>query len=316
MLKPTDPAALAQLKHQDIPQGTEVYHASLSPQQEEVRRLIGVILNGGDTPSFAASMTEYVLASGDRVTAACHKAYRKVNQDCVAINIDDSAVTDIDGYGPKGDDVAHRLGSEMLFDDSAKAVYAVHMAVLKDSLYDYVGGACYAHVRIVRDPVTGEKMLEPSQAGDVRILVLDAQGEIVWQSDDENRASEFCREGKISEDQVLYHQERNVVTNSIGDRFAITSRPAVPLKPGYRVILGSDGIFDNLTTEEFLRDTASLNAQDIIRKMESVVYTRMQDRKKIAKETGKRSEALFYTDTYLSEPKADNLSLVVIDISA
>ena len=281
--------------------------------------MIGVILNGRKSPSFAASMVSYLLATGDRVTAASHKAFGKYpdNQDVIAMNFDkrnsnSSTVTGIDGYGGKGAKFADLLGNEMIFDDAAAAAHAVH----KIALPAKHGGACYAHARIVRNPATGKKILEPSQAGDVRILVLDTKNEVVWESPDENLASSLVKAKILTKDQALYDSSRNTVYSAVGtEEFTVTCHPKVELEPGFRVIIGSDGIFDNLTTNEFREKIAGLDAADIIREMETVVYHRMQNYEKIRKDTGDRSAVKTYTDGYRSSPKPDNLSIAVIDIS-
>lgn len=294
------------------PGGEALYHVALDAQQREIRTRLGVLLDGEKSSSLTTSMIFETLASGDKVTAACHKAFGHypMNEDAIAINIHGSAVTGIDGYGPDGTSIASAFGEAMLFDDLDAAVGTTTASIRPHSK----SGACFAHERITMDAASGTKVLEHAQAGDVHVIVLDAQGNLVWESADEDIASNLMRNGFLTPDEALYNQYKAVVTNSISNVCSITRSPSLPLLPGYRVIVASDGLFDNLTTDEFLGGIAGRDAPGIVAQTEALVIPRMQNAKAIRAATPDREAAGRYSDGYRSLPKRDNLSIAVIDI--
>lgn len=281
--------------------------------KETTRKLIGVLLDGEDSPTLGASTVVYTLQNGDRVTAACHKAYGHYpeNADLIAINLDDSAVTGIDGLQKDGSKIAWLLGKEMLFEDVDAAAANTFQDITP---YDKKSAAGFAQARIIQDK--NGKFLRPSQAGDIRIVVTDEQGNLVWESTDEDLATKMADQGTITHDQALYNRYRGVVTNCIGygQVPSVTHSPDIPLKPGYRVIVASDGLFDNLTTEEFLLRIKGKDAMGIIHMIETVVLPRMERFAEIIKATKDRATAGVFADDLRSEPKPDNISIGVIDI--
>lgn len=93
------------------------------------------------------------------------------------------------------------------------------------------GGACYLGVKVV------DNQLEIGQAGDVRLIILSPESKIVFQTVDENRPD-----------------QKHVVTNSVNaaeiEGHGRTTNYSFPLRPGYRVIAASDGLWDNFSSEE------------------------------------------------------------------
>lgn len=54
--------------------------------------------------------------------------------------------------------------------------------------------------------------------------------------------------GVLDEEEALEHPERNIVTNLIGDKhIRVESTSKIELLRGYSILVGSDGLFDNLT---------------------------------------------------------------------
>ncbi len=226
------------------------------------------------------------------------------------MNVHGSAVTGIDGYGSDGAIIASVLAKGLLFDDIDAATRQTTASIPAYSR----SGACFTHVRITLDATSGTKLLEFTQAGDVHVLVLDTQGTLVRESADEDLASSLVRAGAITEDEGLYHHGKAVVTNSIGGTYVPTRSPSIPLQPGYRVIVASDGVFDNLTTKEFLQAITGRDARNIIVRTEELVIPRMKDFRSIRDATPERAKARQYSDGYRSAPKPDNMSIAVIDI--
>lgn len=82
--------------------------------------------------------------------------------------------------------------------------------------------------------------------------------------------------GMLSEEEALHHEERHLVSNSIGiAEMSIEVGPALPLARRDTVLLASDGLFDNLRTDEIIERIRRGPLDKAAAKLESGISHRM-----------------------------------------
>lgn len=122
----------------------------------------------------------------------------------------------------------------------------------------------------------------------------------------------------LTEDAALYDSARAIVLNAIYPKQGtVKTYAAIPLQQGYRVLLFSDGIGDNLTDEELARlvPPHHVSAQDAFSLLSDITSKRMAEKDEIEAKTGDRSKVKTYSDGFRSKPKEDNRALVIMDIA-
>lgn len=87
--------------------------------------------------------------------------------------------------------------------------------------------------------------------GDSMILMVGSQGKVKWQTVSHSPVGFAVEAGMLDEQEAMHHAQRHIVSNVVGDNeMRIEIGPTIQLAPRDRVILGSDGLFDNLHIEE------------------------------------------------------------------
>lgn len=82
--------------------------------------------------------------------------------------------------------------------------------------------------------------------GDSRVYALD-DGTLSQITVDHSHVQELVDAGQITADQALVHPERNIITRAIGDEIPGCDAWLVPVRPGTRLIIASDGLMKALT---------------------------------------------------------------------
>lgn len=89
------------------------------------------------------------------------------------------------------------------------------------------------------------------QVGDSMALILGQRGAIKWKSRCHSPVGYAIDSGMLDERDAMHHDERHFVSNLVGTReMYIDVGPAVSLAPRDSIVLGSDGLFDNLHLDE------------------------------------------------------------------
>ncbi len=90
-------------------------------------------------------------------------------------------------------------------------------------------------------------IVRPYHAGDSMIMVLGGRGKLKWQAVLHSPVGYGVEAGLIDEDEALHHEHRHLVSNVVGTAdMHIAIGPPRRLAPQDTVLLGSDGLFDNL----------------------------------------------------------------------
>ncbi|HEY8543848.1 MAG TPA: protein phosphatase 2C domain-containing protein [Acidimicrobiales bacterium] len=184
---------------------------------------------------------------------------RAINQDWLVAEGDLAVVADGMG-GPGGGEIAARLAVETLREAFAadptatglvEAVRRANAAVWAhaEAHPDLAGmGTTIAAVARVTDG--GDDRLAVVNVGDSRAYLLQ-DGRLSRLTADHSLVADLVRAGALSEDEARTHPERHVLTLAVGVSPEVEPHTveAVPM-PGDRLLLCSDGLFNELTDEE------------------------------------------------------------------
>ncbi len=90
--------------------------------------------------------------------------------------------------------------------------------------------------------------------GDSSLLQVGQRGRIVQQTVAHSPVGFAEAAGMLTEEEALHHEERHFVSNTLGSsEMRIEVGPSLRLNRRDTVVLGSDGLFDNLRTEEIVQ---------------------------------------------------------------
>jgi serine/threonine protein phosphatase PrpC len=111
--------------------------------------------------------------------------------------------------------------------------------------------------------------VRPIHCGDSELLVTGQRGRVKLQTVSHSPTGYAMEAGLLDEAEALHHEERHVISNSVGtEEMRIEIGPPHPLAPRDTVVLGSDGLFDNLAAEEIV---ACVRAGPLERALETLV---------------------------------------------
>jgi serine/threonine protein phosphatase PrpC len=97
-------------------------------------------------------------------------------------------------------------------------------------------------------------ILRSFHAGDSTALVVGQRGALKHQTISHSPVGYALESGLIDEESAIDHEERHLVSNLIGDEeYRIEIGHHLHLAPYDTVILGSDGLFDNLTIPQIVQ---------------------------------------------------------------
>lgn len=112
-------------------------------------------------------------------------------------------------------------------------------------------GTTLAAVEITSDGKA--TVVRPYHVGDSEILVVGTKGKIKLQTVSHSPVGYGVQAGLIDEDEALVHADRHIVSNYIGSpEMHIAVGPLLRLARRDMVLLGSDGLFDNLASDEII----------------------------------------------------------------
>lgn len=219
---------------------------------------------------------------------------RKTNQDAI-VGRDDLALV-ADGMGaPPGGEIAAELAVSLVqaaftgasLDELRAAVRAANRAI-----WDRAGvgpdlegmGTTICGVGLTADE------LAIVHVGDSRAYLFRG-GELTRLTEDHSVTAELVRRGEVTEEEAREHPHHGVLTRALGVAPDVDLDASVqPVAPGDRVLVGSDGLFNEVTDDEL---ASFLTAAD-----------------------GLQSTADALVDHAVSHGGADNVSVVIAAISA
>jgi serine/threonine protein phosphatase PrpC len=106
--------------------------------------------------------------------------------------------------------------------------------------------------------------------------MVGQRGALKWRSTPHSPVGYAVESGLLEEADAMNHDERHVVSNLVGSRsMHIEIGPSRPLAPRDTVIIGSDGLFDNLHLAEVIERGKNGPPQDRITTMATLATQRM-----------------------------------------
>jgi serine/threonine protein phosphatase PrpC len=95
--------------------------------------------------------------------------------------------------------------------------------------------------------------LRPYHVGDSAILVLGQRGRIKLQTVPHSPTGYAVEAGLLDEEEALHHEERHLISNAVGTQdMRIEVGSPLRLSPRDTLLLGTDGLFDNLAMAEIV----------------------------------------------------------------
>ena len=112
-------------------------------------------------------------------------------------------------------------------------------------------------------------------AGDTEVLVTGQKGKVKYQTLAHSPVSYAIEAGFLDEEQAIMHEERHIVSNVLGyPDMHISIGAPVELAPRDTLLIGSDGIFDNLHKEEIIE----IIRKDTLKKCSSIFINMITER--------------------------------------
>lgn len=227
-------------------------------------------MNGVATPE-AALYLDCDMAAADRhpfgrgvgaVLSARAPDKDSANEDCAALipyTADSGVLVVADGVGgmPAGEE-ASRLAVESMRNALARA--RRDGGELREAVMNGIEEANRAVTALGVGAATTLAAVEiqgctarPYHVGDSMVLVTGQRGRLKLQTVSHSPVGYAIEAGLLDEQEAMHHEERHLVLNTIGSpdmRIEIGS--AVRLAPRDTLLLATDGVFDNLHTEEIV----------------------------------------------------------------
>ena len=189
------------------------------------------------------------------------------NEDAAAIvPVDDSTAVLIiaDGLGGAAlGEKASRVATEAIvaavsdFEEAGGAEAVLRTAILNgienaNAAVRELGNGGATTMAVVE--ITADTM-RPYHVGDSGILVTGGRGKVKLQTIAHSPVSYGVEAGLIDDSQALHHEDRHIVSNVIGmENMRIDIGPPLKFRARDTVLLASDGLFDNLYTEEIVEE--------------------------------------------------------------
>lgn len=97
-------------------------------------------------------------------------------------------------------------------------------------------------------------VLRMYHAGDATAMLFSNRGRIKATTVAHAPVAMAVELGVIPESEALHHEDRNLITNCVGSEdMKIEIGPPIKMAPRDTLIVGSDGLFDNMTTNEIVQ---------------------------------------------------------------
>jgi len=116
--------------------------------------------------------------------------------------------------------------------------------------------------------------------GDSVALVFGQRGKIKYQTIPHSPVGYAVEAGWLGEEEAMHHDERHVVSNVVGSgEMRIDVGPTLQLAARDTLVLGSDGLFDNLHMSEIIERARAGPLDDTMRELVALATARMIDPK-------------------------------------
>ncbi len=98
-----------------------------------------------------------------------------------------------------------------------------------------------------------DAVVQTYHVGDSQIVLTGQRGKVKFQTVSHSPVGYAVEAGVLDESEAIHHEDRHLVSNLVGDpQMRIEVGPPLPLATFDTLVLGSDGLFDNLHVSEIV----------------------------------------------------------------
>lgn len=245
------------------------------------------------------------LQSGEFAFSSCRGVrYKEVNEDRILIVPKFSLFSIIDGMGGPGDG---EKASEIFVEEFSR-IYAPTVTEMRNIQEDVShriqlecmtahSGICFVNFWIDED------ILNLCHVGDVKMLLVDGKGEIKFETKDHSLVNSWIDAGYISSEEAINHPQRHIITRALtGNEIPEMEVHQMSWAPGDRIVVATDGLWDNFTATEVLSIIQGLSPKEGVSSLMKKSCTKM-----FHLHSEKWDGVLL--------PKPDNISILIGDIT-
>lgn len=193
-----------------------------------------------------------------------YQAEGVVSEDSLLIKYEKSdiilAVSDGAGGHPKGEEASYLALDYFAKKKNITDIFSINdLESINDNILDMkVGAKCtLSAVQIC------ENYVNAFSIGDSEIMILDTKGNIIYENIPDSISSYRVEAGIIEQEESLDDPDRHIVTNFLGDKiFRFESTSKIELKRGYTIIVGTDGLFDNISHQEIVNSYKEMSFEN------------------------------------------------------
>jgi len=209
--------------------------------------------NSFDDPAVYNTEIGTVIAATDKGVG-----YKDTNEDRLVVVPGQQMFAVVDGMGgmPGGSNAADILAKTLKnVDGDKEAMETLHDKAAQKMESEGIteGGAVYQATHIT------ENELHAYQAGDARMIVYSPDGSIVFSTDPER---------------MMMGGLTNAVRGADAGR--VTTYPPYTLADGQRIAIASDGVWDNISPEEFVKLASTLSLEATVPQIGTLLKKQMQ----------------------------------------
>ncbi len=181
-----------------------------------------------------------------------NKDANRRNEDSLFLHADSKklifGVADGAGGHPRGDEAAFLVG-ETILENSQH--HDLHFANFFEQINDrIIGLKAGAYSTAVVASISGD-VLRTGSVGDSEIVYWNANSNEVYSNIPHSQVGYSIEAGVITQGDSLLDSDRSIVDNLLGETaFRMELSSKMELKKGHTILLGSDGLFDNLSHDE------------------------------------------------------------------
>lgn len=122
-----------------------------------------------------------------------------------------------------------------------------------------------------------QSKLRAYHVGDSTLLLADADGHVRYLTVAHSPVGYAVEAGLLDEKEAMFHAERHLISNMVGSpTMHVEIGPELDLEPGDTVLLGTDGVFDNLHVEEIVAALGKASLAEVAGELTAGCRQRME----------------------------------------
>ena len=126
--------------------------------------------------------------------------------------------------------------------------------------------------------IVDKACVQPLHVGDSGILVITQRGRIKHRTMPHGPVGDAVRAGILDEEDAPWHEESHVVSNLVGGAdMWVELGPKIPLGRRDTIVVGSDGLFGNLSAEEIAAQVRTGDLSAVADALANACALRMQE---------------------------------------